>query len=237
MPKKKKKRKRKLKGKALKSALINLKKARRARLRNLHRHTKRTRKLPKRKNPGMKRRRESLTGGTGDVNPQYYSGIILQSGPDTTDAVQLVLPSPKFSVGQGKSVVLEILKIGSCIDTVPPFAAGYLLHEYVFSFWTKEPPLVLSAVSLGTPSCFYSRYYQTGGAFTALGSAWNAHEEVVWTDLTDGQGHGILIATDFFWIGLRTVNTAVATQFGWKILYRFKKVALQEYIGIVQSQQ
>lgn len=69
------------------------------------------------------------------------------------------------------------------------------------------------------------------------------NEGVDWHDLTDGAGHGVLIATDNIWC-TAFINgacpdigtTASATIFA-DLLYRFKKISLQEYIGIVQSQQ
>lgn len=62
-------------------------------------------------------------------------------------------------------------------------------------------------------------------------------------DLTDGAGHGLLVATDNIWLTCQVGATApglAITVSGLVVLdifYRFKKVTLQEYIGIVQSQQ
>lgn len=62
-------------------------------------------------------------------------------------------------------------------------------------------------------------------------------------DLTDGAGHGVLIATDSIWLtgfingAVPDIGTTAAVNVYAEILYRFKKVSLQEYIGIVQSQQ
>jgi len=64
-------------------------------------------------------------------------------------------------------------------------------------------------------------------------------------DLTDGDGHGILVATDNIWLTAQLSDSAIGgTSSGpisgtvsAELFYRFKKVTLQEYIGIVQSQQ
>lgn len=64
-------------------------------------------------------------------------------------------------------------------------------------------------------------------------------------DLTDGAGHGILVATDQIFLtqqtGLTSMGGSTAdTITGFvqaDLIYRFKEVKLQEYIGIVQSQQ
>lgn len=56
-------------------------------------------------------------------------------------------------------------------------------------------------------------------------------------DLTDGAGHGVLIATDSIYCNLQSVVTGILNDVVVKIGYRWKEVALVEYIGIVQSQQ
>lgn len=66
-----------------------------------------------------------------------------------------------------------------------------------------------------------------------------------WHDLTDGAGHGVLVATDNVFLTLQTaLSSIIGTSVGGitgvaecAILYRFKEVGLAEYIGIVQSQQ
>lgn len=55
-------------------------------------------------------------------------------------------------------------------------------------------------------------------------------------DLTDGAGHGILIATDQLFLQIASNSTTIANEVAFKILYRWKNVPLSEYIGIVQSQ-
>lgn len=57
-------------------------------------------------------------------------------------------------------------------------------------------------------------------------------------DLTDGAGHGILIATDALYLNI-TFTGAVTVNFQTylKLFYRLKAVGVEEYIGIVQSQQ
>jgi len=65
-------------------------------------------------------------------------------------------------------------------------------------------------------------------------------------DLTDGAGHGILIATDNVYLSFDvlisspsgvSVSVLVGSYLQCDLIYRFKNVSLQEYIGIVQSQQ
>lgn len=71
------------------------------------------------------------------------------------------------------------------------------------------------------------------------------NESVDFHDLTDGAGHGLLVATDNIFLSVQTTNIAFVGESADSIvgfvaadlIYRFKEVALAEYIGIVQSQQ
>ena len=57
-------------------------------------------------------------------------------------------------------------------------------------------------------------------------------------DLTDGDGHGKLVATDSIFCYFDTSGiTTTAFTVVWKIWYRFVAVGLVDYLGIVQSQQ
>lgn len=56
-------------------------------------------------------------------------------------------------------------------------------------------------------------------------------------NLTDGAGHGVLVATDNVYLQIGSLTTGVQNTMTCWMLYRFKKVNVLEYIGIVQSQQ
>jgi hypothetical protein len=75
------------------------------------------------------------------------------------------------------------------------------------------------------------------GAFTAAGTYSQPADNVLLHDLTDGMGHGYLVATDNLFLLLNTSGFAAVASVTIKILYRWKNIGLQEYVGIVQSQQ
>lgn len=52
--------------------------------------------------------RRALTGGTGDVNPQFISFNVAQSGNDATTTLTLSVPIQRLSTG-GRAQVLEVL--------------------------------------------------------------------------------------------------------------------------------
>lgn len=180
---------------------------------------------------------ESLTGGTGDVNPQYFN--MTSSAAITTSFATTTVPTPinKFPEGSGRVVIMELLKAFIYFNG-PPVAitAGDVLSERVYvttkNFATTEP----TNAADGTIILNAKLEYDSTAATASTGFI---NLQPITMDLTDGAGHGMLVATDNLYLGIiattaaRPYNLTVTA----KIIYRFKKVSLQEYIGIVQSQQ
>lgn len=206
--------------------------------------------------------KNSLTGGTGDVNPQWFRIGTATGGTITADAlnhwitVQAPVPINRLQQQGGKAIVMEVLKARWTLITAyniniatsnssARFATGYLSTRAPSGVPTGEPfsliPLSGQVVDLLGVAQYIT--FVPGGPLIQSGP-----EPVnpVYHDLTDNAGHGVLIATDNVWV---TVQVAVQ-DFGSSppatissfsaecdLLYRFKEVTLQEYIGIVQSQQ
>lgn len=62
----------------------------------------------------MSRRRgvgDTLTGGTGDINPQFITVKCKQTGTDTLTTTQVSIPIDRFHQGYQRSGVIEILAI------------------------------------------------------------------------------------------------------------------------------
>ena len=179
---------------------------------------------------------ELLTGGTGDVNPQFMSGVLTLSAANTT--TEVTLGTPIVRVGPqtgGQAIIMEVLKIYVDLPRVDADNATPAARLIELNFST-----VANGTAIATwdnPRLFARVLKNQRNAFTAAGTGLLAIDEMFVMDLTDGAGHGILIATDNIFVQGDTSSQAAASVFAWKILYRFKKVSLIEYIGIVQSQQ
>lgn len=189
----------------------------------------------------MKRARanssDNLTGGTGDVNPQLLSDSAAQSAADTTTTTQLTLPIQRIaSNAPSQAIVMEVLKI---YVQMPAFGSIASAAET-----SDSMNLVFSTRNTGTtnqsmsdPQVFAVARSIRQGAFTAVGTYGYQEFPIIMLDLTDGAGHGILIATDQIFLQAISAGTGNTNTFQYKILYRWKRVSLAEYIGIVQSQQ
>jgi hypothetical protein len=187
----------------------------------------------------MKRRRTtdgSLTGGTGDVNPQLFSGFAATTVADTPHTTAFITPISRLPKSGGKATVMEVLKVYTWIAPLATGAAAETIQVYTAAFGTKDYGNTTNAYA-DNPTLFAYHQYQLNGAFTAATCYKMSLKMPLTMDLTDNQGHGILVASDYIYIQVDTAGIGQTVNVYFKILYRFKNVSLTEYVGIVQSQQ
>jgi len=187
-----------------------------------------------------KRASSSLSGGTGDVNPQTFVIAVTQAAVNTCQSITIPLPVPKYPGQNNRAIVFELLKAKWMLDNLPqpaaanisitgylrtsafPFADGTAMTE-AQTFQTRIDPRTISTVSVD------------GVFFTAAGFAFGDRDKEI--DFTDAAGHGLLVATDQVTLSINSLNLAAVGSWGVRMEYRLKEVGLAEYIGIVQSQQ
>jgi len=185
----------------------------------------------------MKRGRDggSLTGGTGDVNPQWWNlGSLTQTAPNTFIEKSFDVPVVRVGNKSGRTVVMEMLRVEWLVP-VPdansttggnnPRCYAQLTTSSKTNSANNDGDLIAQAGNFNR------------GAFTAGQSYFVTQENPFREDLTDGQGHGILVATDKVFLGFTTNVFGAPQEVSCRVLYRWKEVGLTEYIGIVQSQQ
>lgn len=95
--------------------------------------------------------RRALTGGTGDVNPQFLSFNITESGNDATTTLSVRLPVQRLP-SSGKAMVLEVLAVKyDTSNYTPPTNAVQQTYEYVgitaSSIPTSNQPLVINGTA------------------------------------------------------------------------------------------
>jgi hypothetical protein len=198
--------------------------------------------------------RRALTGGTGDVNPQFISFRATQTVTDATAVLTIPVPIQRMPSG-GRAQVLEVLCVKYEANTFGGSNGTETVHRYytptsnyassTVDFQTVHSISVAVStrnpgttnVGLDNPAVFSYYNVVRFGAFTAGGSYAVLIREPFVDDLTDGAGHGFLVATDNIFIQIASQATNAPQACAGKIYYRWKNVGLQEYIGIVQSQQ
>ena len=228
------------KRRATKKQLRNLAKGRAIRKRNLLKKRRQTRRQkPKRKMAKRRRTNGSLTGGTHDINPQILTSTWEQLATVTTYNIAIPNPVAKGIFSKANNATLmEILKVTIyCPGFEAEFTASLGPAFRRLSLGTKN--FAGTTTSAAQATNFVVHEDSCTGAFTAAGSfAFGPALNVFTYDLTDGVGHGLLIATDYLYAQSRLYPANIGDS-TWtiKILYRFKNVGITEYVGIIQSQQ
>lgn len=140
------------------------------------------------------------------------------------------------AIGVGSTVPAQISTMAGMVATneLKPLASttGYqALVEYVTQI-TKNLP-----ITSGNMLAFTQRDNYVGAAGGTTGTAQQNNPTTQTFDLTDGDGHGVIIGTQYLWltIGLFTTNTVVAAgttnvNVVANVLYRYKQVPYDEYI-------
>lgn len=186
----------------------------------------------------VKRKYSELTGGSGDVNPQTLILKYKQSNNDIQGQDVSPLPIPRLPIQQNKSMVMEFLSVEFSRSILTPALNG--ITQYM-AFLTTNPngPVGVTYEASAETILTDPRVIATWDQQILNGSANTTVliENQKYIDLTDQAGHGFLVATDNIYFGIITAGTTASNIVYARISYRFKEVTLQEYIGIVQSQQ
>ena len=173
--------------------------------------------------------RGRATSSSKDIYPQLLLiPSTEQSGADAYSRNLSPVPTPRFGGSATRPYVFEIVRIFWKFCPTVTAIAG---NEY----WIQLSTVPLTDIVEQEPRVFFFQHLiidTTAGAVFTAGDLTG-----VW-DYTDSQGHGLLVGTDFIYLGFDTEATAVATSSAEvRIEYRIKTVSATEYIGIVQSQQ
>lgn len=171
-----------------------------------------------------------------DVNPNLLKLRVTQAVIDTFFIQEFPLPTSRLRVsGKGRASVIEIFKF---IFHFPGLTAlGNVAETNSNVFGTVSTSSHTAATAASTSG---GVIYRAGrievGAFTAAGTYRMGREDPDVYDVTDGAGHGLLVATDSIFLSVGSANTGFTNVLDLIMLYRFKDVGITEYVGIVQSQ-
>jgi hypothetical protein len=185
----------------------------------------------------MKRGRSSneLTGGTLDVSPQWLTfGPFTLSAANTYTEEQVGIPVVRIPTRKGKAIVMEVLQ---CHFDMPEWDTNGAAGGTLASCSSQLSTSAGTAIRPGDPKVFAYAKVNWRAAFTAAGTYIDSTTSPQVVNTNDGAGHGILVATDNIFLGCSSLAFVAAATFQCRILYRFKEVSLEEYIGIVTSQQ
>lgn len=174
-----------------------------------------------------------LTGGTRDVKPQLLSATVSQTSADQGNGIPVVatIPMPvlrNFSgAGANRAQLVEVLKVWFHLPNTSEVDSNLLMVLGTKNLGTAAIPLV-SDPSIIAASCRLVKITTSGQYIT---------DTVTCVDLTDGDGNGVLVATDNLFFSLTSSTTGLTNVATVKVLYRIAGASVIEYVGIVQGQQ
>lgn len=182
-----------------------------------------------------KRKAPELTGGTGDVNPQWFGFVVLQSAADVFTEAQVPVPiNPSMGARANRAIIIEILRVQFIwsLDTTQSPASPQRHTAYLRTALASGGASN-SAIQIDPQTVATDQWItiQAGAGATVVGK-----DASVIQDLTDGAGHGLVIASQNLVLGISTINTLIANRVTVRILYRYKEVGLTEFITLAQFQ-
>lgn len=198
-----------------------------------------------------KRGRDALTGGTGNLNPQWYSTSAAQTGADTTTTVAVSTPPGIGLSTSGRPLAMEILKLlvefepsggGQWMPSTANFAPGAAAesNSYVKLYCSsKNFGTTVPSLSFGDATVFaYARHQLAIYESTAASTLAVVDDGPIQIDMTDGDGHGVLFANQQIYLMVVSNATGLTNVARVKFLYREKYITEAELLGLVlQSNQ
>ena len=183
-----------------------------------------------------KRKAVELTGGSGDVNPQWVGFSAVQGANDQFTETSFDLPvNPTMGGRANKAIVVEILRVQFiwALDATqsPSTPQRWSAH---LQAGAGEGSILLSEIQTSTSTIIVD---QALTIQAGAGSTVAFRDASTLYDLTDGAGHGVIVAAKNDTVGISTFNTAVSNRVTVRILYRYKEVGLTEFITLAQFQQ
>ena len=184
-----------------------------------------------------KRKRDNmLTGGSGDVNPQFAFGTITLSAANTFTEANIPLPALSMVAnamgGRGfsaKGAVLELLWVDWEYG-----GEVFNLNAERYS-WSISRGNQSAVLALDNPECI-----ATGSQRMALVTSGAVlMQDTNRFDLTAGDGHGLLVSlpsNNALRIQCSSTGLGSVITMEFRVAYRVKLIDMQEFIGMLSSQ-
>lgn len=184
----------------------------------------------------------SVTGGTGDYHPQLLQIYGTESATDTATLITIPVPRPNIVTNSSK-VVMEILMVKSYKPMYPDVTNNVsylsmlsgtpnLTAPSAFNY-TDANSLALMKMITDPRTISVDCWSGTYAAHSATSDfSYNIEHD---DDLQDARGYGFLYPGDNLYWYITSYNTAGKATFGLRIMYRWKKVGITEYLGMVTN--
>jgi len=172
--------------------------------------------------------------GAIDVYPQQLSWNLTQSAADALATVQVFTPISRLPKHGNKITVMELLDLEVVLTNTNSTIMTYLdqtADNFQWAMMVGTTPTSFPFFGQGNVLA----YYGETGLLTTSGTFKFLYPQKY--SFAKNDGRGILLAVDSFQFVLDTNGSGVVNRADCKLQYRFVDVTLEEYVGIVQSQQ
>lgn len=183
----------------------------------------------------MKRARKEGPTSPIDVYPQTISWNISEGAADAFVTTQVVTPISRLPKRGNKITVMELLYLDVFLTTggsaTTPLQYDATNDSVVWQMSTGVSPSAFLFFGSGNVLAQY------GATLIVTTSGMIKFEYPNRYNFCGPDGKGILLATDAFNFNLDSNGTGFTVRADCKLCYRFVDVSIEEYVGIVQSQQ
>lgn len=162
-----------------------------------------------------------------DTQETYTAVRAMNSDEDPPTSLNL--PKPVMGVSKNAATIIELLRVWffSAHNSTDSSSLSAFLS-------TRPVPTTFAAHLDGAVIASFTK-----NVHVSAGESAETLAEETWpveVDLTDGAGHGVLVATDKIYLSVVSESTGNTNDVICRMLYRYKTVGITEYVGIVQSQ-
>lgn len=164
---------------------------------------------------------DSLTGGTRDVNPQTLNGQVTESAANTFTQATFAVPVMRMGFTANRAQVIEALRLELMISAQDADGTN---QQVQLTTATKTALVNLSDNDIVG---IYATEVRVNGAAGVM-----QQNKPFCIDLTDGAGHGLIIATQNVFLAVQGANQTGAAVGSFRLFYRIKNIALPEFIGL-----
>lgn len=165
-----------------------------------------------------------------DIKPQTLKISVLQTAANVTTEVSVPIGSARFTTGKDRAIVMEILKVRT---TLLSFESPNITAAFAQVALSSSSVSALSTALIASSGRTISAYSIDLAQSTNVGKIVGQYPVTI--DTTDGNGNGILVASDSLFVLASSVAMDNAVQAVVEILYRFVEVSTLEFIGIVAA--
>lgn len=168
-----------------------------------------------------------MTGGTGDLNPQFLNFQVVESAANTFTEAEIAIPVLRVGQSSTRAQVIELLRA----DVFVPPGDGADASQTSYQLTYR------SRVTLGTYADDEVLVRETrsnaGAAAAGAYQTWSTKSY----NFTDEAGHGVIMGVNRIFLAVQGTSETAAITLGMRILYRFKNVGLNEWFGLAIQQQ